>query len=226
MSLTARSSLKSEEPKEKGYFKEGNNLDTLGDIYQEDTNMVIWKRELDNAIQKAANVIIDTNPSLEISRVVSPDDTYAEIRNALGFSENASIISKDVANLVDMFCTLFDLKQVGLRLAVLDRAMCPRFHVDRVPCRLLTTYLGVATEWLPHHNADRSRLGIGNQGKPDEESGIMNSDKDIKYLNQGDVALLKGEAWEGNEGAGLIHRSPKLNSNSQRLLLTIDFIDS
>ena len=226
MSLTAHSSLKSEEPKEKGYFKEGNNLDTLGDIYQEDTNMVIWKRELDNVIQKAANVIIDTNPSLEISRVVSPDDTYAEIRNALGFSENASIISKDVSNLVDMFCTLFDLKQVGLRLAVLDRAMCPRFHVDRVPCRLLTTYLGVATEWLPHHNADRSRLGIGNQGKPDEESGIMNSDKDIKYLNQGDVALLKGEAWEGNEGAGLIHRSPKLNSNSRRLLLTIDFIDS
>ena len=226
MSLTAHSSLKSEEPKEKGYFKEGNNLDTLGDIYQENTNMVIWKRELDNAIQKAANVIIDTNPSLEISRVVSPDDTYAEIRNALGLSENASIISKDVANLVGMFCTLFDLKQVGLRLAVLDRAMCPRFHVDRVPCRLLTTYLGVATEWLPHHNADRSKLGIGNQGKPDEESGIMNSNKDIKYLNQGDVALLKGEAWEGNEGAGLIHRSPKLNSNSQRLLLTIDFIDS
>ena len=226
MSLTAHSSLKSEEPKEKGYFKEGNNLDTLGDIYQEDTNMVIWKRELDNVIQKAANVIIDTNPSLEISRVVSPDDTYAEIRNALGFSENASIISKDVANLVGMFCTLFALKQVGLRLAVLDRAMCPRFHVDRVPCRLLTTYLGVATEWLPNHNADRSKLGIGNQGKPDEESGIMNSNKDIKYLNQGDVALLKGEAWEGNEGAGLIHRSPKLNSNSRRLLLTIDFIDS
>ena len=226
MSLTAHSSLKSEEPKEKGYFKEGNNLDTLGDIYQEDTNMVIWKRELDNAIQKAANVIIDTNPSLEISRVVSPDDTYAEIRNALGFSENASIISKDVSNLVGMFCTLFDLKQVGLRLAVLDRAMCPRFHVDRVPCRLLTTYLGVATEWLPHHNADRSRLGIGNQGKPDEESGIMNSNKDIKYLNQGDVALLKREAWKGNEGSGLIHRSPKLNLNSRRLLLTIDFIDS
>ena len=48
MSLTAHSSLKSEEPKEKGYFKEGNNLDTLGDIYQEDTNMVIWKRKLDN----------------------------------------------------------------------------------------------------------------------------------------------------------------------------------
>ena len=226
MSLTAHSNFKSEEPKDKGYFKEGNNLDTLGDIYQEDTNMVIWKRELDNAVQEAANAIIEINPSLEISKVVSSDDAYAEIKNALGFSENASIISKDVANLVDVFCTLFDLKQVGLRLAVLDRAMCPRFHVDRVPCRLLTTYLGVATEWLPHYNADRSKLGIGNQGKPDEESGIMNSHKDIKYLNQGDVALLKGEAWKGNKGAGLIHRSPTLDSNSRRLLLTIDFMDN
>ena len=102
---------------------------------------------------------------------------------------------------------------------------CP-LKVFRGITLLITTYLGVATEWLPHHNADRSRLGIGNQGKPDEESGIMNSDKDIKYLNQGDVALLKGEAWEGNEGSGLIHRSPTLDSNSRRLLLTIDFIDS
>ena len=86
MSLTAHSNLKSEEPKDKGYFKEGNNLDTLGDIYQEDTNMVIWKRELDNAMQEAANAIIEINPSLEISKVVSSDDAYAEINNALVFS--------------------------------------------------------------------------------------------------------------------------------------------
>lgn len=56
--------------------------------------------------------------------------------------------------MVDMFCCLFELKRAGLRLTVLDRAMCPRFHVDRVPCRLVTTYLGAATEWLPHTVAD------------------------------------------------------------------------
>ena len=54
----------------------------------------------------------------------------------------------------------------------------------------------------------------------------MNSNKDIKYLYQSDVALLKGEVWESNEGAGPIHSSPTLDSNSRRLLLTIDFIDS
>ena len=54
----------------------------------------------------------------------------------------------------------------------------------------------------------------------------MNSNKDIKYLNQDDVALLKGEVWESNDRTGLIHRPPKLDSNSRRLSLSIDFIDS
>jgi hypothetical protein len=42
-------------------------------------------------------------------------------------------------------------------------------------------------------------------------------------LNTGDVALFKGEAWEGNEGFGVVHRSPSVPDNTQRLLLTIDF---
>lgn len=43
--------------------------------------------------------------------------------------------------MTDMFCCLFDLKQVGLRLTALNSAMCRKFHVDRVPgqLRLLLT---------------------------------------------------------------------------------------
>jgi len=38
-----------------------------------------------------------------------------------------------------------------------------------------------------------------------------------------DVALLKGELWEGNEKAGLVHRSPAVPADHRRLLLTLDF---
>jgi hypothetical protein len=34
---------------------------------------------------------------------------------------------------------------------------------------------------------------------------------------------LKGERWEGNENAGLVHRSPVLLSGERRLILTLDF---
>jgi hypothetical protein len=43
---------------------------------------------------------------------------------------------------------LFDLENVGVRLNVLAKTLCPRFHADKVPCRLITTYAGKGTEWL------------------------------------------------------------------------------
>ena len=74
-----------------------------------------------------------------------------------------------------------------------------------VPCRLVTTYHGIGTEWLPDTAADRSKLGTGNQGKPDHTSGFFRRANAVRQLQSGDVALLKGELWEGNEGAGIIH---------------------
>ena len=74
--------------------------------------------------------------------------------------------------------------------------MCPRFHVDHIPCRLITTYTGGVTEWIPQSAADRSKLGAGNNGKPDEKSGLYRSESDIRKLISGEVALLKGEQWK------------------------------
>ena len=60
---------------------------------------------------------------------------------------------------------------------------------------------------------------------PDDQSGLFNNLQDIQQLHQGEVALLKGESWEGNQGAGLIHRSPNLIDQTKRLILTLDFIN-
>jgi hypothetical protein len=197
----------------------------LTDIYQEDTNMVIWKRVLAKNIDQAADTIIESQPSLEELLVVSPEEAFDAIKKVLGSSPEAELLAEDIAQLVDMFCCLFDLKRGALRMTVLDRAMCPRFHVDRVPCRLVTTYQGIATEWLPHNIADRSKLGTGNMGKPDELSGLFEHISDIQQLKSGDVGLMKGELWHNNEGAGLIHRSPQVPDNTRRLVLTLDFMD-
>lgn len=203
----------------------GTEPAVLADIYQEDSNIVVWQRSLAENQTQAAEGILNSQPTLEKLLVLSPQDALAEVEKALGSSQAAKVLAEDIAQLVDMFCCLFDLKRAALRLTALDRAMCPRFHVDRVPCRLVTTYQGVATEWLSHNIADRSKLGTGNMGQPDELSGLYKSQSDVNQLSAGDVALLKGELWHNNEGAGLIHRSPQLTENRARLLLTIDFID-
>lgn len=192
------------------------------DIYDDETNIVIWQRTLSETLKKSVDDFLKVNSSFKAAMVVSPDNVLSDITRSLGDS-NLRELSDNIAELVDMYCYLFELKRVGLRLTVLDRAMCPKFHVDRVPCRLVTTYQGVASEWLPHEFVDRTKLGVGSNGKPDHESGIYKSQDHIQRLGCGDVALLKGELWDGNENAGLVHRSPTIIGGERRLLLTLDF---
>ena len=115
-------------------------------------------------------------PSFEQSTegVPQPKDELLSLKKAIGQTDAATILSKDILKLVEMFCCLFGLKQAGLRLIALDTAMCPSFHVDRVPCRLITTYQGIATEWIPHLAADRSKLGLENQRNSNDTSGLFN----------------------------------------------------
>lgn len=197
----------------------------LPEIYRDDVNLAIWQRQLDAPVHRAAQWVVEHKPSLQLSAVVTPDNAAACVDDALGGGETTRALSADIAQLVDMFACLFDLRGVGLRLSTLDRAMCSRFHVDVVPCRLVTTFCGVATEWLADAEVDRSKLGRGNGGKPDGESGLYRRPEAVQLLGHGDVALLKGERWEGNRGGGLVHRSPAMRQDTRRLLMTLDFFD-
>jgi hypothetical protein len=131
----------------------------------------------------------------------------------------------DVAHLIDVFSHLFELEHVGLRLSVLDKAMCPKFHVDHVPCRLISTYGGIGTQWLEDVFVDRRKLGSGSDGLSDEVSGLIVADLEvISTMPTYAIGLFKGSKWEGNELHGAVHRSPKLPENApRRLLLTLDF---
>lgn len=202
----------------------GNDPSVLADIFEENVNIATWRRELSDELRDVVSKVVASSGSLTVSMSVAPDNAFESIRESIGTGRDCPL-SKDVAELVDMFCYLLGVKRAGLRLAVLDSAMCPKFHVDRVPCRLITTYQGTGTEWLQHESVNRSMLGLGSGGKPDHESGLYRSPDDIEKLKAGDVALMKGELWENNEGAGLVHRSPGVDDGIARLLLSLDVSD-
>lgn len=195
----------------------------LADLYQEHINIAVWQRVLSATLKQEIESLLASDTGLQVTAVVTPDDVASQLNKQLPTALPLTELTENIAELVDLFCCLFDIKNVGLRLTVLDRAMCPRFHVDKVPCRLVTTFQGTATQWLPHNVIDRSKLGAGNQGKPDSESGLYSNEGDVQQLQAGDVAILKGENWVNNTNAGLVHRSPALMPNERRLLLTFDF---
>ena len=193
----------------------------FADIYQSEINIAIWKRKLDISLQNSVKMFLELNPTFQTKMILTPQNALSRISES--FNNNMPKISEDIAKLVDMFCYLFERKEVAIRLKVLDQAMCPKFHVDRVPCRLVTTYQSKASQWLPHEVIDHTKLGWNCNELPDNESGLYQSESNIQQLGCGDVALFKGTIWDGNENMGLVHRSPEVPDNEKRLVLTLDF---
>ena len=196
----------------------------LSEILKDENNISVWRRNLSSKIINESLNLINKKPQLQFSNLVNPTNTREILSEEIGLTEDSSYLFNDISKIVHMFCNIFDKEQVWLRLDAIDGPMCPRFHVDSLKCRLVTTYVGPATQWLPHDLVNREKLGHGNDGLPDEESGLYLNNEDIHQLDIGDVALLKGENWNKNEGKGLVHRSPHQDGHYKRLYMTIDFM--
>lgn len=190
-------------------------------ILEDDINLAVWQRQLPLHIAEFAHLLLSLNEPLAESLCLELADEDAEpdlSGLAAGFRdlEGYEGFIADLQWLVSAFACLLGARRIGLRLRVLDKAMCPRFHVDHVPVRLITTYAGIGSQWLKEGVMDRQQLGQANA----EPQGT----RQIEQFKSGEVALLKGEKWHGNEGFGLIHRSPQPAPGARRLLLTLDWL--
>lgn len=204
----------------------GNSPDVLPLIYQDGVNLIQWQRPEDQQVREYAQFLTspDCRFSVFKSRVEAENIHQALIKEFPEHPEKQAFID-DLALLIDMFCTLFELPAALVRLSVLDTAMCPKFHTDKVPCRLVTSFCGAGTEWLENYQVKRHKMGHNSGGKSDKDAGVFIHERFIQHTGSQDVVLLKGEAWEGNENNGAVHRSPKPAAGEPRVLLTLDFSD-
>ena len=203
---------------------ESNEPGILSEIYKSEVNIVIWRRTLSPAMKLEIQNLLFHENFMGSRATVDIGESADYLEEIICGQSNNLLLRDDISQLIEMYAYLFDLQTTGVRIRSLSEAMCPRFHVDRVPCRLVSTYHGPATEWLYNDCVDRSKLGHGNQGLPDEKSGLISDNNCIQSLTPGDVALLKGELWPNNEGSGLVHRSPNASNGNKRLLLSLDFM--
>jgi len=196
-------------------------IDVFGEVLRDQVNLALWQRQLPAQISDFANALLAQGEALGQSMVLelaSPESEPSLSGLVDGYSDlpGQAAFLQDVSWLASAFACLFDAKRIGLRLRILDKAMCPRFHVDHVPVRLITSYAGVGSEWLAEGVMARRRLG--------EPAAEPSDPSLIQRAEAGHVLLAKGEKWIGNEGCGLIHRSPQPPAGERRLLLTLDWL--
>jgi len=102
---------------------------------------------------------------------------------------------------------------VAIKLCLMHvrRPTCPRFHVDRVRLRLISTLYGPGTEWL---HADHVKYDVDGAIDQDIESALINR------MHKGSVGLFPGGRVEPASRSGVVHRSPL--SHEDRVVLKID----
>ena len=116
---------------------------------------------------------------------------------------------EDMANLCEMFC--ITEKSSYISFSISSHRGCRRYHIDNVPLRLLVTYAGQGTEWLPDEFANKRAYA---NGEPNER--IIKDISKKQFVGEWDIALFKG----GPEG--LLHRTPDSALNNNSILMRLD----
>ena len=131
--------------------KFSNELSDFADIYSDDIEIIGVDRPNFDQIQVLANEFIETKEDLKIQWVQATDDEDST-SNILPTSMNpnlGSMISDQIRESSEMLGELVGCNEVGVRLATLRSPMCPLFHIDQIPCRLLITPVSYTHLTLP-----------------------------------------------------------------------------
>ncbi len=148
---------------------------------------------------------VNKDSALKDIRVILAEELSEEIKSAPFYEFWLS----DMAMICDIFCEIEDSDSIGFWLG--SNRGCRRYHIDNVPQRMLVTYAGKGTEWLPDEAADREAFA---NGEPNEK--IVKDRSAIQFLNQWDVAVFRGGP------KGLLHRTPDAALNGPSILMRLD----
>lgn len=207
------------EPLSTPRLAQARELADLGDIFDPACNVVRYPRPRDPALLAQAERLLGDR-SWRFAEACQPKDVATALSSRLPPGVEGLI--NDVAHWVEVFADLSEAEWVGVRLARLEQAMCPRFHVDQLELRLVLTYCGAGTELLAERDVDRRWLGHAGAGLSDERSGLIRLGGVVERAEVMEVVVLKGELWPGNQGRGAVHRSPAASTAQPRLVLTLD----
>lgn len=176
----------------------GQESAILGRILADDVDLALWERHPDpRVVQEIAAIDLDTVDDLLLT--CDAAKVEAQLRALLldsGYPPSPVLVA-DVAMLAVLHARLLDEQRVTIRLEVVETDACRKFHADFVTVRMITTYFGRGTQWMPR------------------------GEDQVYELEAGTVGLFKGRL--ARDEPSILHRSPPIaDSGETRLVLVID----
>lgn len=188
----------------------GRSPDILWKWREADVELVLWQRVWDSQLVKQLDALpVSALPRFRV--VTAPNGIRLSIRQLIpGVDESPVLFAlvSDIEALTTHFANVTGVDEVAVRLDVIDHDACSLFHRDRAYARLLTTYLGPGTIWVP--------TACHAQALKDQQSYSGPTHEMSRFA----VGMFHGSL---SSPRGLVHRSPKLSgSGRSRLLLCLN----
>jgi hypothetical protein len=198
----------------------GDRPTVLRYILNPSVNLCLWQRPAQPAvIRELSSLKASDLPDVRCpTSLDSFDDDVSMLLQQHGLDPFAFKNWRvDLRRLADLYFSVSENRDVTLCLVTTDDDDCRRFHVDRTQLRLLCTYRGPGTEWLIDEQVDRLAQSTG---APNADIIRFGEPSEFEPFWAG---ILKGDAYPGNAGHGLVHRSPPIAGSGQtRVLFCLD----
>ncbi|XDD43815.1 DUF1826 domain-containing protein [Leptospira sp. WS60.C2] len=194
-------------------FRISCQKEVLNEIHKKGVNIAIWKRKPSkNILSYLDSIARDKHFSLEIdSKDLKQMETILPKSNTVSNLEFA----KEIKKLSIIYENITNQKEHTIQITTVDKMQCPLFHVDFLAYRMMCTYTGPGTQWIPNSNADRSHLGCGRNNHLIQDFSL------IRETENFDVILMKGDLHPDDPKNGCIHKSPEVFL-TPRVFLKID----
>ncbi len=189
------------------------SAEQLGLVQKPETSLVLWQRHVPEevhdwlgklALLPAEDIRFTVKPEA-FEEVFNPKLAHLKLPKGVG----ALWLIDDIAGLVNAFAKTTGASRVEVRLEWVSGDACWKFHRDYVTYRLVTTYWGLGTEWVPPQWSRQAIVDQQNYAGP------------LETLRAGEVAMFKG--CRNNPEAGIVHRSPSMSrKGGTRLFLCLN----
>jgi Protein of unknown function (DUF1826) len=204
----------------------GVQCGAVGEIDLVDPTLILWRRtqpyrfrslleyyKRAEAARAMETALVSTIVEVDRNRIA---DFLPPVPKRLIAARNAFAI--ELQRLITLFASVDGKSVVRIKLEVERGDRCRYFHADQVGLRLLCSYLGPGTEWVPGDFVERRALGSG------DNATIVPDPRRVQRLEPYWVGLFKGNLHPDCPGRGCVHRSPPIarKRNVARILLTID----
>jgi hypothetical protein len=201
----------------------GHSWVEMSAIREAGCNLVHWPRPSDAATVRFLHSLSQRSPQpAPLQESLLATQVAERLADHLspfcrGHEDGFDHLCTDVGQLATSFAALASSPRLRVFFGLVQHDMCRLFHTDAIELRLLCTYQGSGTMWVPDQYVNWEAMH-----ERSNEARV----RDLSQVQQCapfEVAILKGAMYEPNDGPAVLHRSPTVaEAGSTRVLLRLD----